>query len=157
VTVRCKLWIGRAIAEAVSRWLPTTAARVQSRVWSSGICGGQSGVGAGFLRVLRFPLPFIPSNSPSSQSPEAGTIGQEVADVPSGPSLDSTPHYANVIKNNNNNAWIVFARWNAGIVGSNLTQRMDAYVNLFCICVVLCVGSGLATGLSPVQGVLPSV
>jgi hypothetical protein len=49
--------LGRAIAEAVSRWLPTAAARVQSRVWSSGICGGQSWVGAGFLRVLRFPLP----------------------------------------------------------------------------------------------------
>jgi hypothetical protein len=32
---------GRAIAEADSRWLPTAAARVQSRVWSSGICGGQ--------------------------------------------------------------------------------------------------------------------
>jgi hypothetical protein len=28
-----------------------------------------------FLRVLRFPLPFIPPNSPSSQSPGAGTIG----------------------------------------------------------------------------------
>jgi hypothetical protein len=67
---------GRAIAEAVSRWLPTAAARVQSQVWSSGICGGQSGAGAGFLRVLRFPLPFIPPNSPSSQSPGAGTIGQ---------------------------------------------------------------------------------
>jgi hypothetical protein len=65
---------GRAIAEAVSRWVPTAAARVQSRVWSSGICGLQSG--AGFLRVLRFPLPFIPSNSPSSQSPGTGTIGQ---------------------------------------------------------------------------------
>jgi hypothetical protein len=52
--------LGRAIAEAVSCWLPTAAARVQSLVWSSGICGGQSGVGAGFLRVLRFPLPFIP-------------------------------------------------------------------------------------------------
>jgi hypothetical protein len=36
-------------------------------VWSSGICGGQSGAGAGFLRVLRFPLPFIPPNFPSSQ------------------------------------------------------------------------------------------
>jgi hypothetical protein len=69
--------LGRAIAEAVSRWLPTAAARVQSRIWSSGICGGQSGVGAGFLRVLRFPLAiFIPPNSPSSQSPGAGTIGQ---------------------------------------------------------------------------------
>jgi hypothetical protein len=67
---------GRAIAEAVSRWLPTAEARVQSRLWSSGICGGQSGAGAGFLRVLRFPLPFIQPNSPSSQSPGAGTIGQ---------------------------------------------------------------------------------
>jgi hypothetical protein len=68
--------LGRAIAEAVSRWLPTAAARVQSRVWSSGIYSGQSGAGAGFLRVLRFPLPFSPPNSPSSQSPGAGTIGQ---------------------------------------------------------------------------------
>jgi hypothetical protein len=54
---------GRAIAQAVSSWLLTAAARV----WSSGICGGQSGAGAGFLRVLRFPLPnFIPPISPSS-------------------------------------------------------------------------------------------
>jgi hypothetical protein len=66
----------RATAEAVSRWLPTAEARVQSRLWLSGICGGQSGLGAGFLRVLRFPLPFIPPNSLSSQSPGAGTIGQ---------------------------------------------------------------------------------
>jgi hypothetical protein len=72
------LKLGRAIAQAVSRWLLTAAARVQSRAWSSGICGGQSGAGAGFLRVLRFPLSiFIPQkNSPSSQSPGAGTIGQ---------------------------------------------------------------------------------
>jgi hypothetical protein len=36
----------------------------------SGICGGQSGVGTGFLLVLRFllPKPFIPPTSPSSQS-----------------------------------------------------------------------------------------
>jgi hypothetical protein len=62
--------MGGAIAQAVSRWLPTATARVRARVWSSGICGGQSGAGAGFLRVLRFPLPiFIPPNSPSSQSP----------------------------------------------------------------------------------------
>jgi hypothetical protein len=89
---------GRAIAEAVSRWLPTAAGRVQSLVWSSGICGGQSGVGGGFLRVIWFPLQFIPPNSPSSQSPGAGTIGQEIADVPSGPSLNSTPQYANYKK-----------------------------------------------------------
>jgi hypothetical protein len=58
--------VGRAIAQGVSRWLPTAAARVRSRVWLSGICSGQSGAGAGFLRVLRFPLPiFIPPNSSS--------------------------------------------------------------------------------------------
>jgi hypothetical protein len=61
---------GRAIAQAVSRWLPTAAAWVRARVWSCGICGGQSGIGAGFLRVLQFPLPiFIPPialHSPSS-------------------------------------------------------------------------------------------
>jgi hypothetical protein len=34
---------------------------------------------------------------------------------------------------------------------------MDICARLFCICVVLCVGSGLAAGLSPVQGVLPTV
>jgi hypothetical protein len=54
---------------AVSRWLPTAAARVRSRVWSSGFCGGQSGAGAGFLLVRRFPLPiFIPPNAPQSPS-----------------------------------------------------------------------------------------
>jgi hypothetical protein len=56
--------LGRAIAQAVSRWLPNAAARVQTRVWSSEICGGQSGAGAGFLRVLWFLLSiFIPPNS----------------------------------------------------------------------------------------------
>jgi hypothetical protein len=85
---------GRAIPQAVSRWLPTAAARVQTRVWSSGICSAQSAVGAGFLRVLRFPLP--PFGFPCHQSsfhqilhhhnhPGAGTIGHSVTDVPSGP------------------------------------------------------------------------
>jgi hypothetical protein len=38
---------------AVRRWLPTAAARVRLRA-ACGVCGGQSGTGAGFLRVLRF-------------------------------------------------------------------------------------------------------
>jgi hypothetical protein len=44
------------------------------------------------------------------------------------------------------NALSVFARWDARIVGSNPTQRMDVCVRLFCVCIVLYVGSGLATG-----------
>jgi hypothetical protein len=61
---------GRAIAQEVSRWLPTATARIRSRVWSSGICSGQSGAGAGFLRVLRFPLPItISPIAPQSPSP----------------------------------------------------------------------------------------
>jgi hypothetical protein len=54
-------------------------------------------------------------------------------------------------------AWTVFARSNTGIVGSNLTRGMDVCVRVFCVFVVLCVGSGLATGWSPVKGVLPTV
>jgi hypothetical protein len=54
-------------------------------------------------------------------------------------------------------AWTVFARSNTGIVGTNPTRVMDVCVCLFCVCVVLCVGSGLAMGWSPVQGVLLTV
>jgi hypothetical protein len=81
---------GRAIAQAVSCWFPTAAARVRAQVWSSGICGGQSGAGAGFLRVLRFPLSiFIPPNSPSS-SIIRGWYNRPFSGR-RGPSLDSTP------------------------------------------------------------------
>jgi hypothetical protein len=64
-------------SSGVGHRLPTPAARVRGRVWSCGICGGQSGAEAGFLRVLRFPLPiFIPPIAPQSSSSGAGTIGQ---------------------------------------------------------------------------------
>jgi hypothetical protein len=49
----------KAIAEAVSRRLPTAAARVRSQVRSSGIFSVQSGSGAGFLLVLQFPLTIL--------------------------------------------------------------------------------------------------
>jgi hypothetical protein len=59
--------VGRAIAQAVSRCLPTARARVQNQ--SCMICGRQRCAGVGFLRVLRFPLPiFIPQISPQSPS-----------------------------------------------------------------------------------------
>jgi hypothetical protein len=79
------------MSQAVSRWLSTAAARVRARVWSCGICGGQSGTGAGFLRVLRFPLPiFIPLTAPQSPSPLIrGWYNRPlVAAVPSGLSLN---------------------------------------------------------------------
>jgi hypothetical protein len=60
-----RIQLGRAVAQAVSRWLPTAAARVRIQA-ACGVCGEQSGTGAGFLRVLRFPLPIIPPISPSS-------------------------------------------------------------------------------------------
>jgi hypothetical protein len=59
--------MGRAIAQAASRWLPTATAGVRARVSSCGIFDGQSGTGAGFLRVLQFPLPIhIPPIAPQS-------------------------------------------------------------------------------------------
>jgi hypothetical protein len=46
---------------------PTMAAWVQSQVRSCRICGGQSGIGAGFLWVLWFLLPIlIPPTAPHS-------------------------------------------------------------------------------------------
>jgi hypothetical protein len=64
---------GRAIAQGVSRLLPTAAARVRSQVRSYGICGGQIGTGAGLHRVLRFPLQILilPTAPQSSLSPSS--------------------------------------------------------------------------------------
>jgi hypothetical protein len=54
-------------------------------------------------------------------------------------------------------AWTIFAHSNTGVVGSNSTRGMNICVHVFCVCVVLCAGSGLATGWSPVQWILPTV
>jgi hypothetical protein len=82
----------RAIAQVVSRRLPTAVARVWSQVRSCGIYDGKNGIEAGFFRVLSFPTPILISPSFSIHfSSGAGTIGQLVADVPSWLSL-TPPH-----------------------------------------------------------------
>jgi hypothetical protein len=89
---KTKYMLGRAIAQAVSRWLPTATSRVRARVWSCGIGGGQSGAGAGFLQVLPSPLPiFIPPIAPQSPSSIIWSLNNRpvVAAVPSG--LSPTP------------------------------------------------------------------
>jgi hypothetical protein len=56
---------GGAIAQVVISSLPTAATWVRSQFMSCGICGVQSGTGAGLIRVLRYPVSiFIP---PSDQ------------------------------------------------------------------------------------------
>jgi hypothetical protein len=53
-------YIGRAMAQVVSRRPVTTEALVRARVNPCGICGGQSGTGKGFfLRALRFSRRYI--------------------------------------------------------------------------------------------------
>jgi hypothetical protein len=51
----------------------------------------------------------------------------------------------------------IFARSNTEVVGLNPTWGKDVCVRLFCVCAVLYAGSCIATGCSPVQGVLPFV
>jgi hypothetical protein len=52
------------VVVAVSRRLPTAAARVRSQVRSCGICGGQNGTDVDFLQVLLFLLsvPITPTD-----------------------------------------------------------------------------------------------
>jgi hypothetical protein len=83
---------GRAIAEAVSRWLPTAVARVCAR--QVGFVVDKMALEQVFSEYFGFPCQphFIPPTSPSSQSLGTGTIGQYMAAVPRGPSMDSTSH-----------------------------------------------------------------
>jgi hypothetical protein len=66
-------------------------------------------------------------------------------------------NFRQIIVTARSKVWTVSDRSNTGTVGSNPTQDMDVYVRLFCVCVVLCVGNGLARGWSLVQGVLTVV
>jgi hypothetical protein len=78
---------GHSTAQAVIHRPPTAAAWVRAQVNSYGICGAQSGIGADFLRVLRFLLPiFIPPTAPhlSSSIIRGWSNRPSVADVLSG-------------------------------------------------------------------------
>jgi hypothetical protein len=46
---------GRAIAQAVSRWLPTAAARVRARVWQVGFVVDKMALGQIFSEYFGFP------------------------------------------------------------------------------------------------------
>jgi hypothetical protein len=72
------------MVQAVSRWPLAVEARVRARVDPCGICGGQSGAGQVFLRVLRFfPASIIPPLLRINLSPP-----HEVCD-----SSDQAAHY----------------------------------------------------------------
>jgi hypothetical protein len=85
-------------AQAVSRRFPTATARVLAQVKICGVCGGQSCTGAGFHRVLRFPLQIlIPPTASHSSSIILGWFNRLiVAAVPSGL---SPPHPTKLKKN----------------------------------------------------------
>jgi hypothetical protein len=122
-----KIYPGRAVAQAVSHRLPTAAALVPVQVRSCDICGGQSGTGAGFLRVLRFPLPILIHRLlliHRHLSSGASTIGPIVADVPSGLSL--TP--PKKLKNKKN---YPFARYSSS---ANVIVDTQTYLELIVIC-----------------------
>jgi hypothetical protein len=89
ITLRVSLLSDRAVAQAVSRRLPTAAARLRAQVRSCGICGGQSGTGQVFTEYFGFPSQFSFHRLLHTHhlSSGAGTVGQLVADVPSGLSL----------------------------------------------------------------------
>jgi hypothetical protein len=54
-------------------------------------------------------------------------------------------------------AWIVLARLDTGIVGSNPTRGMNVYLYVYSMFVLSYVGRDLVMSWSFVQGVLPTV
>jgi hypothetical protein len=70
ISVGIESGCGRAIAEAVSRWFPTTAARVRARVWKMGFVVDKVASGQVFSEYFGFRTKTTHStNFSSSQSP----------------------------------------------------------------------------------------
>jgi hypothetical protein len=83
--------VGRAIAQAVSRWLSTVAARVRGRFWQVGFMVEKVALGQVFSSVS--PATLHSTNCSIVTTITRGRYNRPVvADVPSG--LISTPHYA---------------------------------------------------------------
>jgi hypothetical protein len=118
VQLLCKLnFSGCVLAQAVNRRLSTEPARVQARVRSCGICGWQSGTGAGFLRLLRLSLASIPLIAPHSSS--FFTRGWYSRPVVASIIVDSAPRHPKKEKN-----------WNVYISYSSII----CWGMLWCVC-----------------------
>jgi hypothetical protein len=96
--------------------------------------------------MLQVPLHCIESSSPPAKDGPTATVHQ--------PALTSTE--ASFVICALGIQSTVFASSNNEVLGSNPTRDMYDCVCLFCVSVVLCVSSGLATGWSPAQGLLPT-
>jgi hypothetical protein len=116
----------RALTQAVSRRLTTTAARVRSKVRSCGICGGKLELGQVFSEYFGFPCRFsFHQMLRNHLSTEAGIIGQVVADVPSALSLNPLKKITTTISNQETSvekekAGKIFFR-NVGYLSTNMT------------------------------------
>jgi hypothetical protein len=84
--------MGRPIAQAASRWLPTAAARFEPRSGYVGFVVDKVALGQVFSEYFGFPCQFSSHRLLYTQQllSGAGTIRQLVVDVPSGLSITPT-------------------------------------------------------------------
>jgi hypothetical protein len=67
---------GRAIAEAVSRWLPTTTARVRARVWQVEFLVNKVGLGQVLSEDFGFPYQNLTLNQLLHHHSHAGQVAE---------------------------------------------------------------------------------
>jgi hypothetical protein len=77
--------MGRAIAEAVSLWLPSTAARVRARVWQVRFVVGKVASGQVFSKYFGFPFQNLSFHQLLHYHNHAGPLAEALrrADHPS--------------------------------------------------------------------------